>query len=118
VDPKSFFEEKLKTYLIKNPNCLLEAGLRSTGVSVDISGTGGGKWTLLFDAEGAVKLEEGVCAGAGGCIIATSDKVFSGMLDGTTNVAFAYMMRKIKIQGESSIAVKVGLALQKIAKTL
>jgi putative sterol carrier protein len=111
MTPKSFFEETLKSALASDPKCLAQSQVAGQAIAIDVSGTDGGQWTLSFDGLGQCSLTVGATQGAQ-CKIESNDKTFAGVIDGSTNVAFAYMMRKIKVQGDSGLAIKVGMALK------
>lgn len=116
MTPKEFFDQKFTTKVQENPLCMKEAGVVSKKIAVDIEGKTGGKWTFLFDDQGSLKIQATVLAPDADCLISMKDEVFMGMLSGKINVPMAFVMRKIKVKGENSLAAKMGLALQKVFK--
>jgi len=112
MSPNDFFETKLSKKILEAPHCLEHSGIRSQRIGVEISGAGGGNWIFVFNDQGHVGMEK-VTEIQADCTISTSDTTFEGVLKGSVNVPFAFMMRKIKVKGESGLAVKLGLALQK-----
>ena len=111
MTPKSFFETTLKSALNQDPKCLAQSQVTAQSIAIDVTGPEGGQWTLNFDAQGLCSVGPGLAESAQ-CKIESNDQTFAGIIDGTTNVAFAYMMRKIKVKGDSGLAIKVGMALK------
>jgi putative sterol carrier protein len=107
---QEFFNTKFAAKVAQDPGFMQKAGVRGKNIAVDIDGARGGQWTFMFDGEGMVAMKPG--AENADCVIMTSDKTFEGMLAGTVNVPMAFLMRKIKVKGENSLAMKLGLALQ------
>ena len=93
-----------------------EAGVNSKKIALDIEGSTGGQWTFIFDDTGSLTMNNGALASDAECVISMKDDTFMGMLSGKVNVPMAFVMRKIKFKGESSLAAKLGLALQKVFK--
>ncbi len=112
MNPKDFFENKFASKIKEDPDVLSGAGIRTQSVSIDIDGSGGGKWTFTFDGNGKVSMEAGLLPESV-CTIAMKDETFEGMINGKVNIPFAVITRKIKIKGETAIAAKIGIALQK-----
>lgn len=110
---KEFFEQKFAQKVQEDPALLSESGLKDKKVVVEIDGSTGGSWGIRFDAAGNVYFEGNAPSDSADCVIQMKEDTFEGMLAGKVNVPFAFMMRKIKVKGESSVAAKVGLALQK-----
>ena len=109
---KEFFEQKFAKKIQEDPAFMASAGVRGQSIGVSLDGFNGGEWTFEFDSNGSVVMKTGGAAQAT-CMIQTSDKIFEGMITGSVNVPMAFITRKIKVKGESQLAVKLGLALQK-----
>ncbi len=114
MNVKDFFEKKFASKIQENPACLKSAGLTSKSIGLDITGADGGQWTFHFDAEGNIQMDSGALDSQAACVISTSDKTFEGMMTGKVNVPMAFVMRKIKVKGDSGLAAKMGIALQRI----
>jgi putative sterol carrier protein len=106
-----FMDQELPTRLKSNPSLLQSAGIKAQSVQVVVEGSGA--WTFEFDAQGAVKLSSGSLLSPT-CTIETKSDVFDGLLKGSVNVATAYLFRKIKIKGDTQLAIQLGLALKKV----
>jgi hypothetical protein len=106
----AFMDQQLSQKIAANPKLLVDSGLRNTTVSVAAEGLG--SWTFRFDDQGSVALESGLSQSAA-CVIETKKDTFDGMLTGQVNVATAYLFRKIKIKGDTQLAIQLGLALKK-----
>jgi len=113
MNTKEFFEVKFASKISENPGILSESGLREKTVAIEIDGNTGGAWTFQFDGSGNISMEAGAEDSAA-CTISMKDETFEAMLKGKVNVPFAVLTRKIKIRGESAIAAKIGMLLQKI----
>jgi len=74
----------------------------------DLSGPNGGSWIVDFKADTA-----GVRQGDenGQCTIAMTDDNFMAMLAGKISPRLAYMGGKLKVQGDMSLAMKLGQVL-------
>jgi len=107
---KELFEVKLKNALEQDPLCMKDAGVKKVLVALDIEGEGA--WSFEFDDGGAVKMSSGLIDPCQ-CSVHANAKTFLGVIDGSVNVPMAYFMKKIKIKGDLSLAVKVGLGIQK-----
>lgn len=114
MTPKDFFDKKFSSKVEEDPACLQSAGVRGKTIALDIEGKDGGAWTFVFDGEGKLSLKSGSADSSAACLISMKDKTFEGMLQGKVNVPMAFVMRKIKVKGEQSLAVKVGQALQSL----
>lgn len=112
MTPKEFFDNKFSAKVSEDPACMQSAGVRDKKIALDIEGKDGGAWTFTFDGEGKLSLASGSADPSAACIISMKDKTFDGMLRGKVNVPMAFVMRKIKVKGEQSLAVKLGQALQ------
>ncbi|NCN41873.1 SCP2 sterol-binding domain-containing protein [bacterium] len=111
---KDFFDQKFASKLQADAGCLKSSGVTAKSIALDISGSNGGQWTFHFDADGNLKMESGCVSSSATCVISTSDKTFEGMMTGKVNVPMAFVMRKIKVKGDSALAAKMGIALQKV----
>jgi putative sterol carrier protein len=109
---KDFLENVLKPKLDSDPAVLSGSGLQSKSLALALDA---GRWLLDFDAKGHVCLKVQDAQEANSTI-EMSDETFEKMVQGSLNVPFAYMMRKIKVGGDMDVAVKFGLALQKLFK--
>jgi len=77
-----------------------------SGVALfDLSGEGGGKWTVTFGAEG-VKVEEGETASPN-VTLSMDAQDFLAMSKGQLSPMSAFMQGKIKISGDMSLAMRL-----------
>ncbi len=113
VTTRDFFDSLFLEKIKKDPHVLSSSGLKSQTIAINIEGEGGGSWFLNFGEMGEVLLTSSESKVRASCEILTSAKTFEGLLDGSVNVPMAFMFRKIRVQGESALAVKLGLALQR-----
>lgn len=109
---KELFNETLPRKIAADPLCMQAAGVRGKTIGVTIEGANGGSWAFRFDDAGAVSVA--TATGEPDCSIETKDQTFQGMIDGSVNVAWAFVTRKIKVKGDSALAAKLGVALQKL----
>lgn len=80
-----------------------------TGVVVlDISGPGGGKWTL--DCDNALIEKKDMDAPL--VRISMSDEDFKSMIEGDLNPAAAMFSGKLKIEGDMAMASKLAMAIR------
>lgn len=112
MNPQEFFDVKFSNKVHANPSLLAAAGLRNQTLSLELEGAQGGAWSFAFDGEGKLQISKGTSHAA--CTISMKDETFMGLLAGKVNVPMAVFTRKIKIKGESSLAAKLGMALQKV----
>ena len=68
----------------------------------DVEGVG--QWTVVVD-DGAVSVSEG--AGEADCTITASEKTLTKIVNGTSNATTAFMMGKLKIDGDMGAALKL-----------
>ena len=71
----------------------------------DLSGEGGGKWTLTL-ADGEAKLEEGE-ATSPSVTLSMAAQDFVAMTSGELNAVAAFMQGKIKVSGDMSLAMRL-----------
>ena len=107
---KKLFQEKLRSVLDTDPHCMNASGIKGVKIAIDIEHEG--SWTFAFDEHGAVSMVEGLIHDCH-CSVHTNPNTFMGVVKGSVNVPFAYMMKKIKVKGDVGLAVKVGLGIQK-----
>ncbi len=74
-------------------------------ILLDLSGEGGGKWTLRF-SDGTTALDEGETESPNMTLsMAASD--FAALAQGELNPMAAFMQGKIKISGDMSLAMRL-----------
>jgi hypothetical protein len=71
----------------------------------NISGPGGGSWTVDCTAPGG-KIAAGTVADAR-CTVAATDQDFLAIVNGKLNPQMAFMSGKLKIQGDMGLAMKL-----------
>lgn len=74
-------------------------------VLFDLSGEGGGKWTLTL-ADGEATLEEGETTSPT-TTLAMDAQDFVAMASGDLNAVSAFMQGKIKVSGDMSLAMRL-----------
>lgn len=77
-------------------------------------GTFDGSVKFVVEGEGAIMLDEsGVRAGdeEAACTLTASSETFQGILSGDVNATSAFMMGKLKLDGDMSQAMRLGGAL-------
>jgi len=74
-------------------------------ILLDLSGEGGGKWTLKL-SNGTVTLDEGETAPPN-MTLSVSASDFAAMAQGELNPMAAFMQGKIKISGDVSLAMRL-----------
>lgn len=102
MTPKSIFGELLPQRLADNPE-------RVEGVQAvylfDLSGDGGGKWTLTCDGKAAT-IAEGE-EGEAQCTISMDTGDFVEMIGGDLNPQMAFMTGKLRVAGDIGLAIKI-----------
>ena len=71
----------------------------------DISGENGGKWSLIIN-KGSCELKEGVIENPT-VTISISDRDWIEMQNGKLNSQMAFMMGKLRVAGDMSLALKL-----------
>lgn len=74
-------------------------------VQLRLDGDGGGDWQLVIK-DGAVTVVEGL-AEKPRVTVTSKAEVFKNLLSGKTNITQAFMLGKIKITGDMSMAMKL-----------
>ena len=103
VDIKDFFENVLNSKFQEDPS--KAEGMAGTYV-FDVSGDGGGQWTIAFPEEGGMSVSAGAAEDAG-CTIKVTDEDFNGILAGELDATTAFMSGKLMIEGDMSMAMKL-----------
>lgn len=80
-------------------------GDRDAVLLFDITGAGGGKWTVTV--EGGKATVAGGEAGEPITTVMCSDEDLLGMINGELNPVSAFMQGKVKIGGDMSVAMKL-----------
>jgi len=104
--PKSIFEEKIPAQIEKDP---AKAQSINAVYQFNITGDGGGTWVIDF-----TKDEEWVTEGPSedaDCTVTVSDGDFVDMVSGKLPGPQAFMMGKLKIEGDMGLAMKLGQVL-------
>ena len=111
MNAKDIFDTLLPKKLEANPSLFAALGVKNEGVRLELDGAQGGDWTIAFDATGACRVQKNASGGAA-CHIQMSDENFEKLLAGKLNVPMALMTRKIKVNGDKGLALKVGEGLR------
>ena len=81
------------------------AGNLSATYLFDISGPNGGRWTLIIQ-NGKCELKEGQ-ANSPSVTISISDEDWLSIQKGSLNSQMAFMMGKLRVQGDMGLAMKL-----------
>ncbi len=86
-----------RDYIQALPNNVTKEALegKQTRFHFDISGDGGGQYTVAID-NGEIEVQEGL-SGDPKCVVKAKDKDLVGVIKGTLNPMMAVMMGKLKI---------------------
>ena len=101
-DPKDVFERQLPARLQARPDVV---GKIDTVYQFDISGPGGGTWTVDCTVPGG-KVTAGASAPAR-CVVSAPDQDMLGILSGRLNPQMAYLSGKLEIDGDIGLALKL-----------
>ena len=97
---QQFFAE-----LSQNVDAAKTKGMNAT-FQFDIAGDGGGQWNVAI-ADGSVAVSEGVAASP--TITLSADAAdWLGLVQGTISGQAAFLTGKLKIQGDMTLAMKLG----------
>jgi hypothetical protein len=110
---QEFFNLILSQKISSDPQVLSHSGILEKNIGVEIHGPTGGVWVLSFNSQGAASLSQ-IQVNQNHCTVEMSSETFEGLLAGTVNVPMAFVFRKIKVKGDTALAIKLGQALQKL----
>jgi hypothetical protein len=103
---KDVFERHMPARLKSKPDLVTKI---NAIYQFNISGPGGGQWAVDCATPGGV-----VTAGtvpAARCTVACADADFLNIVNGKLNAQMAFMMGKLKIQGDMGLALKLAQLL-------
>ena len=103
--PKELFNTVIKEKINSKNDTLRQL---SAVYQFTITGDQGGIWRINCNEN--LGIEEG--EGQSDCTITLSDKDFIDMIDGKLNPQMAFMMKKITVKGDISLAMKLGSILK------
>ena len=106
ITPKDVFETRIPNMLKENPARAAEV---NAVYQFNITGDTGGTWTVDLKTEGG-KVSEGEAAEPQ-CTIECKDSDFIAIVTGKMPGPQAFMMGKLKIKGDMSLAMKLGKVL-------
>lgn len=106
LTPSEVFSTRIPDMLKKNPARAAEVNAVYQFI---ITGDGGGTWTVDLKTEGG-KVSQGPTEGAQ-CTIECKDSDFIAIVTGKMPGPQAFMMGKLKIKGDMSLAMKLGKVL-------
>jgi len=106
MTPKDVFEKRIPDMLKANPARAAEV---NAIYQFNITGEGGGSWTVDLKKEGGA-VSEGTRDDAQ-CTIECKDSDFIAIVTGKMPGPQAFMMGKLKIKGDMSLAMKLGKVL-------
>jgi len=99
---KGIFEEHLPAKLQAKPDVVAKI---NAVYQFDVSGPGGGTWTVDCTAPGGRVTAGG--APSAGCTVQVADTDLLGIIQGKVNPAMAFMTGKLRIQGDMGLAMKL-----------
>ncbi len=103
---KDVFERHMPERLRSKPDLVTKI---NAVYQFNISGPGGGQWAVDCATPGGA-----VSAGASGtakCTVSCADGDFLNIVNGKLNAQMAFMMGKLKIQGDMGLALKLAQLL-------
>ena len=101
--PSEWFDRVLPTTVKEHPE---KVGGFAGSLLFNITGDAGGLWTVHFEKDGGVKVEEGD-PGSPGFTIKMKDKNFVRMMNGDLSGPNAFMSGKLKFKGDVTKAMKL-----------
>ncbi len=101
MDAKTYFDEKVPAMLEKNPDKAKEA---DAIFAFNISGDGGGEWTLDLKAD-APTVTTGL--GEADCTIEMTDEDFVAMMENFQLAMQFFFTGKLKVTGDPMLATKL-----------
>ncbi|HEV8323120.1 MAG TPA: SCP2 sterol-binding domain-containing protein [Myxococcota bacterium] len=107
LTPKDVFSTRIPNMLKENPARAAEVNAVYQFI---ITGDTGGTWVVDLKAEGGGKVSEGPRPDAQ-CTIECKDSDFIAIVTGKMPGPQAFMMGKLKIKGDMSLAMKLGKVL-------
>jgi putative sterol carrier protein len=106
MNPKEILEQKIPEKVKAKP----EVGKAiNAPVVFDLSGDGGGQWTLDFSTENC-EVRTGSTDDAKVTLCMTAED-FVSMIDGELNAQKAFLTGKLKVKGDMGAALKLGQLL-------
>jgi putative sterol carrier protein len=111
MNANDFLEQILEKKVLENPSVLSSSGLVSKSFSLILDNS---QWNLIFDQNSNLTLNKQTPFNNATARIEMSEETFEKMLKGKLNIPFAYITRKIKIQGDLDAAIKFGVELKKL----
>jgi putative sterol carrier protein len=99
---KEVFERQIPAKFLAKPDVVTKI---AAVYQFNISGAGGGTWTVDCTAPGG-KVTPGPAA-APRCTVAATDSDFLNIVNGKLNPQMAFMSGKLKIQGDMGLALKL-----------
>lgn len=99
---KDVFERHIPAKLQAKPDLITKI---AAIYQFDISGPDGGSWTVDLTSPGG-RVTAGSAANAR-CTVAAKDADFLGIVNGKLNPQMAFMMGKLRIQGDMGLALKL-----------
>ncbi len=96
----SFFEDVVPQRIVSNPQAALSIGAI---YQFDISGDGGGTWTLDFTKP---EVRDG-SDGSAQCNVNMGSDDFLALVNGSLDPMQAFMMGKLQVSGDMALAMKL-----------